>query len=349
MRVFMIGVPAPLGGANVEMGHTALLWKSLGIDVTCLYFKQCSCGKLPPQPTPTNPWMKRLAEAKIPLVATTSKTVERVPGLAGSIVSGFCQQHAVHNWPTMKNMGCRFIHSPCMTHTALHENHVFRTTPPTLIHFQSHFQARTLRQDYEDLGCKRFEIIRGACALLPYRPLPHQPGAPFVVGRLARGVRTKWSPHLWNILKDVRRRGVEVQGLCQAWSPDLTQHLGRPPLWVKCLPPNKLSAEVFLSRCHAMVAPNWGVEENWPQVGLEAMSAGVPIVADASGGWPEMIEHAVCGYLFSDPASVAETLARLAADEPLRQRILMEARMRVDGLCNPEWIGDAWQRLLASV
>jgi glycosyltransferase involved in cell wall biosynthesis len=60
--------------------------------------------------------------------------------------------------------------------------------------------------------------------------------------------------------------------------------------------------------------------EAMPNALLEAMAAGVPVVATRVDGIPEIIQHEVNGWLVS-PASaddLARTLVRLAQDEPLR-------------------------------
>jgi glycosyltransferase involved in cell wall biosynthesis len=56
--------------------------------------------------------------------------------------------------------------------------------------------------------------------------------------------------------------------------------------------------------------------EGSPNVVLEAMAAGVPIVATAVGGVPEMISHDQSGLLVpaGDPAALAEAMGRLLED-----------------------------------
>ena len=54
------------------------------------------------------------------------------------------------------------------------------------------------------------------------------------------------------------------------------------------------------------VRVNGGARENWPRAGLEAMAAGVPIVAQNDWGWREMIEHGVTGFLGGDDCELAD-------------------------------------------
>jgi len=63
---------------------------------------------------------------------------------------------------------------------------------------------------------------------------------------------------------------------------------------------------------------------------LEAMSAGLPVVATRVGGVPEIVEDGVTGILVpgSDPAALAIAMARMAADRGLRETMGSRGRER---------------------
>jgi glycosyltransferase involved in cell wall biosynthesis len=69
-------------------------------------------------------------------------------------------------------------------------------------------------------------------------------------------------------------------------------------------------------------------EEALPVSLLEAMAAGVPVVASAVGGIPEVVADGVSGYLVApgDKVSLERSLRRLLGDRPLGQRIGAAAR-----------------------
>jgi len=71
--------------------------------------------------------------------------------------------------------------------------------------------------------------------------------------------------------------------------------------------------------------------EGAPLSVLEAMAAGVPVVASAVGGVPELVADGVTGLLVSpgDPRALAAALDRLLADPALRRRLGAAARERV--------------------
>jgi glycosyltransferase involved in cell wall biosynthesis len=64
--------------------------------------------------------------------------------------------------------------------------------------------------------------------------------------------------------------------------------------------------------------------EGIPRVLLEAMTGGVPIVTTRVSGIPSLITHEVNGLLVDQPspAAIAEALARLVVDAPLRRRLI---------------------------
>lgn len=80
------------------------------------------------------------------------------------------------------------------------------------------------------------------------------------------------------------------------------------------------------------VAPD-GDRDGIPNVLLEAMAMGVPVVSTTVSGIPELIEDGVTGLLVPprDPAALADALARLLGDRMLRARIREAAARRVRG------------------
>jgi glycosyltransferase involved in cell wall biosynthesis len=71
---------------------------------------------------------------------------------------------------------------------------------------------------------------------------------------------------------------------------------------------------------------------------LEAMALGVPVVASACGGLPEVVEHEVSGLLFEpgNGGALAGALLRLINDGNLRSRFGIESRRRAERIFNLE-------------
>ena len=79
------------------------------------------------------------------------------------------------------------------------------------------------------------------------------------------------------------------------------------------------------------VYANSSISEGISLTILEAMAAGLPVVATRVGGTPEIVDTS-CGRLVPsrDPASLAATLSELAADASLRCALGRAARARVE-------------------
>lgn len=74
------------------------------------------------------------------------------------------------------------------------------------------------------------------------------------------------------------------------------------------------------------------VSEGLPNVVLEAMAHGLPVVATAVGGVPDVVEHEATGLLVApgDPQALADAMLRLVRDAGLRGRLGRAARRGVE-------------------
>jgi glycosyltransferase involved in cell wall biosynthesis len=83
---------------------------------------------------------------------------------------------------------------------------------------------------------------------------------------------------------------------------------------------------------HASVATLTSANEGMPVSLMEAGACGVPSVATAVGGVPELIEHEATGILVppGDAPALAVALERLISDRPLAGRLGAAARRRVE-------------------
>ena len=93
------------------------------------------------------------------------------------------------------------------------------------------------------------------------------------------------------------------------------EKLGASPIFADCLKPAAIPVQQFLANLHCLLPINGGARENWPRAGLEAMAAGVPVVAQNDWGWREMIEHGETGFLADNDCELAHYAALLAYDE----------------------------------
>ena len=112
----------------------------------------------------------------------------------------------------------------------------------------------------------------------------------------------------------------------------------------------------FLGRCdaarvrgllrgaRALVVPS--IYEGMPLVVLEAMEAGVPVIASAVSGIPEVVEEGGTGWLVpaEAPDALADALAAALADPAEASRRGAAGRRRVDERFRPAHAAAAWMR-----
>jgi glycosyltransferase involved in cell wall biosynthesis len=160
----------------------------------------------------------------------------------------------------------------------------------------------------------------------------------FVVGTIGHVARTKGT--------DVF---LEAARLARAARPALRfEHVGPTRLWgdddydghveaLAAAPELEGSLRMLGHQPAAPALARWSVfvlasrQEAFPLSTLEAMAAGVPVVATAVGGIPEQIEHLESGVLVA-PESAAELsdwIVRLYDDDELRSRLAAAGRERV--------------------
>ncbi|MDQ7904125.1 glycosyltransferase family 4 protein [Phytohabitans sp. ZYX-F-186] len=84
---------------------------------------------------------------------------------------------------------------------------------------------------------------------------------------------------------------------------------------------------------------------------IEAMGAGLPCVASATGGVPELLDAGRCGRLVpaGDAAALAEAIGRLATDPAARQALGRQARERTLAAFTAERMAARYESLWAHV
>jgi hypothetical protein len=275
-----------------------------------------------------------------------------VPRLRGGIVVSFCNGDVLEMAGILRQAGCRIIWAGCMTWIFPTERrHYYEHGLFDHYVFQSRYQQSLLMPTLKSFGYHESQgtLIRGPFALdeFPYRPRPHILGEPFVVGRISRPDADKYSADTWSIY---RRIASPIRARVMAWNERIERKLGTPPTWAECLPVGQETAQEFFGQLHGMIQVNGGVAENWPRSGLEAMAAGVPVVAENRWGWTEMIRHGVTGYLTDSHEEMILYANKLAQDEEHRLTIAGNARRVLEEeLAHPETLWRAWREVFLRV
>jgi len=341
MRVFVLGYPGDVGGANTELWHTVKLWRRSGIDVTLVPTWQA-------EPR----WQARLDALGCRTVHCSPEALHTLEGLAGGVVVGMCNAHFLACGPRLRELGCKTVWVPCMNWLFPAERLLYARLGTFDRHvFQSRFQRDQLVPQLRRWGFRESagRVIRGAMAAEEFAPAPrpHAAGEAFVVGRISRAEPDKFPRNLWQVYGRIPHA---LRARVLGWSEAIESRLGPPPAWAECRPAGSLPVLGFLATLHAMVPVGGEAVENWPRVGLEAMAAGVPLVVPAEGGWSEMLRHGQTGYLCRSDDETAFYTARLAYDEAHRLAIAQQAREALVGdLAEPAGLARAWRELFESL
>jgi len=348
--IYVIGYPGDVGGASTELWHTLLLWRRFGLDVTLI-------NTWGPPPAGWRDRCDRLGCRTVVVEMPTEQKprptlceqLEGVDGLAGSTVISFCNMFFLTAADLFRRLNCRIVWVNCMNWLFGHEKRIYAVHGPFDGYVcQSQFQRDTLAPQLAKYGvaAEQLHHIPGAFdpTEIPFAPRTHAAGEPFVLGRLSRRATDKFSTHTWPIYERIPYPNKRARIL--GWDPVLARVLGQPPEWVECLPEGKEPADRFLASLHAMVQISGTAVENWPRTGLEAMAAGVPIVVERRGGWPEMIRHGDTGFCCESDEEIAYRVARLAWDEDYRLDLARRARAHLLRLCDAAKLWPKWKNLL---
>ena len=337
-KVFVIGYPGEMGGANTECWHTIKLWRKMGIEV-----------HLVPTWNYDPVWKEKLDSLGCVTHVSRPEKLGEIPDLAGGITVGFCNSEYIMLGPILRELKCKMVWVNCMTFMFDYERRFFEDFGPAdAMVYQSEFQRNEIEPQLEKCGYTPTtgHLIRGAFDYddWEYQPQPHESGKPFVLGRAARPDEDKWSSNTWKIYGAVQYE--DKKALMLGVSDRTLAKLGPAPQWASCLRPMAIHTKTYYSCLHCLLPVNGGARENWPRAGLEAFAVGVPVVAQGAWGWQEMIEHGVTGFLGQSDYELAHYAAMLAYDENLRMTLIENARKRlINEHANPEKIGNAWKTL----
>jgi glycosyltransferase involved in cell wall biosynthesis len=195
----------------------------------------------------------------------------------------------------------------------------------------SHATAAELRRDY---GVERVEVIANGVTAAPVPP-PHRPELPPVIlysGRLrsrkAVAVLLAAMPRVLAAVPKCRlvivgdgEQGAQVAAAVRARGlaahVELAGALPRP------------AAMARLAEADVFCLPS--IYEGLPLAILEAMAAGLPVVATAVSGNPEAVEDGVTGLLVpaENATALADALIALLADPERRRAMSEAARARI--------------------
>ena len=168
-----------------------------------------------------------------------------------------------------------------------------------------------------------------------------QPASPYRILTVARLTAKKGLPTVYGALRMLCDRGIRLQHTLigdgdqrkKILSLIKKLKLDHFTRWLGTQPHNVVlehyrQADLFVLGCE--VAPN-GDRDGIPNVLLESMAMGVPVVATSISAIPELVEDGKTGLLVppGSPQQLANAILRLLTEQELRRKVIEAGRARV--------------------
>ncbi len=179
------------------------------------------------------------------------------------------------------------------------------------------------------------------------------PGQPYRILTVARLTAKKGLPTILRALKLLTNKGLSINHVLIGDGDDRDRilalvkelELASVSRWIGTQPHHEVlehyrNADLFVLGCE--VAPN-GDRDGIPNVLLESMAMGVPVVATDISAIPELVENGITGLLVPprQPDRLAEAMQRMLSDQELRNRVIPAARQTVaNGFDNRRLVQD---------
>ncbi len=305
-----------------------------------------------------SPEMRALCDAR----GCTTHAYE--PGIfADQIVVSFCNGEFLRRLPEIHAAGkprC-VVWANCMTWPFDAELAAHKSGLIDRFAFQSQYQRSMLLPHLEPLAPVKelasyrpyFNPQNASQKIAWHDPESHTPAALgyFGIGRISRDDAAKYPADIWRTLAQVTAPGP-VKAFMLGFGDNAKAKCGkRPPCnWLEwqTWEPGALPVAEFWPKLHVLIHGTGGSRENWPRTIIEAMSAGVVVIAENAYGLPELIEDSVTGFLCNSSAEMSHVASLLAWDDDgLRQKVVRAAHARfLEEHARVERSFAAWRGLL---
>lgn len=345
-----------VGGAGTELLHQIELWTMHGVEVHLCVHRGDDVLK-----NKENPRRRWCDERGV-------YTEEIRPGIfRDKIVVSFCQNDFMQELPQIVSEGRPrlVIWFNCMTwNYGVEEYNYNRDGVINVFGYQSRYQRDLLVPNIEAQSGKPVRVLEG---YIPYYHLQNSLHAPrfhykppqhkFVIGRLSRDDDTKFPANLWHFASRISAP-IPTEFFVVGYGPNARKKCGDPEndLFAKVL--NRTwwgftvdSAELMTSfwpNIHLLLHKWDFFKENYPRAVLEAMAAGVPVIADRDGGTAEILTNGETGYLVDSQDEAVYRASYLAWNERERRIMAHSAFLSLqDNAANPERSWLCWEDVFA--
>ena len=328
-KIGVVGFPGLYGGAGVELDCQITLWKEMGYDIHVV----------PSFDASNEPLLEKT------LQRATVYEAKDWASLKGMPVVSFCNDVFLAELDKIKEVASKTIFVNCMTWLFDEERKRHKEGLIDLFLYQTeHAQKRVgdnlreLNENYNWVVFKSwFDDSR-----FPFHT--ERPLDKFRFGRISREDADKYSSDQLFIYETMVSP-VPKQGIILGYDARSEKKIGKPPDWIRTYPGNGISQQEFYAHCQCIIQ-KCDTYENWPRVGMEAMSSGSVLIVDDRGGWREMIKHGETGWLCKDNREFIYYSSRMAFEKEERERMAKRAKEYfVEVINNKEQSKKDWEAI----
>jgi glycosyltransferase involved in cell wall biosynthesis len=169
----------------------------------------------------------------------------------------------------------------------------------------------------------------------------------FLVAFLGRFSKEKNPFAVFEIVKTLRNQPVEfIMGGHGPIFSEVVQAIKEILLQDKIKTPGFVNSIEILSVADVLILPS--TLDGRPNIVLEAMAMGLPVIASNVGGLPGIIKHGETGFLFDadDLDGFAQTILKLKNDPALREAIGKAARQYAEETLRDTFMHQKWEKVI---
>jgi glycosyltransferase involved in cell wall biosynthesis len=171
-----------------------------------------------------------------------------------------------------------------------------------------------------------------------------RPKDKFRFGRISRADPDKFhDQQLW--IYETMTAPELKEGYVLGWSQRIQRKYGREPEgYIHTYPERGLTQQGFYAACDAVIMST-KTFENLPRVAFEAMASGSVLIVDKRGGWIELVEDRVTGWLCQDAREFVYKASRCAFEKEEREQMRHAARDRLERISGFEAASRSWAKI----
>ena len=337
-KVYVYGFPGLYGGAGTELHHQIFVWLKLGLEVHIIPTNAGYKGE---------PLFKEMTDLGV-IIHDFNKFAEIEKDAP---VFGFCNAEFLNFLPEICKYSKRTCFVGCMTWTFTKQQQrhkdgllwaeLFQNESVRLKHMEQLSKLDKTPVEYITF-CPYFEASK-----FPF--IENRDSKFFNIGHISRQDADKFTANTQHIYEYITAP-VEKRGWFLGFDERSEKKIGKLFWWQKAFKDQNqgFTQQDFYRTVDVIVQPT-ETTENWPRIGLEAMSSGVILVVDNRGGWQQMVKHGETGFLCKTQQEFIYYASRLAFEPDTRKKMALAARQRCLDLSSMDVSMKSWQNVFTQI